>query len=245
MDGFSGLAAFLNINYGIQAGSQISVSPSSQTQAWFLGQVANQANYISSPLAGGGAGSAGNNVFFNGCKENNQQVSDQPMNLLPVPTPPAYPAGFVDTMLNLTRNAQDLPLTDLASGITDARLYRITFNNCGLGLHITGNAVAPTPVPTATPFQTASGAATVYCYPQPAQSGLNMVYPSGSTQQVRVNVYAFSGEEVATFTANAQAGTGNQTNLSVQAFAPGVYFYVIHGLGSGKVEAKGKFLVTH
>jgi hypothetical protein len=254
LNGFNGLAAFLDLNYGIQNGGGIFVSPGNNTQAWFLGDVANQSNYFESPVPGGGAGVvSGANVFFDDSQGQTTvggvtrplQIPDQPTNSLSSPNPPAYPVSFIDNMLNLTRTEPDLPIADLPAGVTDARFYRLYVSSCAVGLDVTSNSVAPTPAPTiaaATP--TAVSQNKSYSYPQPAQNQMTIVYPSGSAQQVRVNIYAFSGEEVDTFTANAAAANANQAILSVQAFAPGVYFYVIHGLSSAEVEAKGKFLVA-
>ncbi|HXL72309.1 MAG TPA: T9SS type A sorting domain-containing protein, partial [bacterium] len=75
------------------------------------------------------------------------------------------------------------------------------------------------------------------------QNQITLVYPSSSNQTVRLNVYAFSGKEAYTQTTSAQQGS-NQVQFSVQSFAPGVYYFIIHGQESGMVEAKGKFLVT-
>jgi hypothetical protein len=264
INGFNGLASFISIIYGLQIGSTVTINPSSQTQALFLGQLGDipqgappsAANYI--PYSGpGGAGSVGNvfvensqaQTYVNSSVGNAEtDIPDVPSNPLPAPTPPAFPVSFIDNMLSLARSAadQEVPLTtDMPSGVTDVRLYRLAFDNCGMGLHIAASSTAPTPVPTQSSATSVPTTTAAYTYPQPAQDILNISYPSGSTQQVRVNIYAFSGEEVDTFTANAKSGNGNLATLSVKTFAPGVYFYIIHGLGSGGLEAKGKFLVTH
>jgi hypothetical protein len=167
VDGFNGLAAFMNLNYGIQAGSQISVTPAGQTQAWFLGQVANQPNYFTE------TGNAGT-VFFNngqgetivGGSTEPLQIADKPSNSLTPPNPPDFPVSFVDNMLSLARSEQLPPLADLPPGVTDARLYRLFFNNCGIGLDVTSSDQAPTPVPTA-PTTPASPTATATITPTP------------------------------------------------------------------------------
>jgi hypothetical protein len=149
LNGFNGLAAFMDLNYGIQPGGGISVTPASQTQALFLGQAANQSNYYTD------ANSLGS-VYFDDSQGQSVvagsngpvQISDQPANSLTPPTPPAYPVSFIDNMLNLSRTEPDQPITDLPSGVTDARLYRISISSCAIGLDINANNAASTPVPT-------------------------------------------------------------------------------------------------
>ncbi|HTC22001.1 MAG TPA: hypothetical protein VK859_14185, partial [bacterium] len=179
INGFNGLASFISIIYGLQIGSTVTINPSSQTQALFLGQLGDipqgappsAANYI--PYSGpGGAGSVGNvfvensqaQTYVNSSVGNAEtDIPDVPSNPLPAPTPPAFPVSFIDNMLSLARSAadQEVPLTtDLPSGVTDVRLYRLAFDNCGMGLHIASSSVAPTPVPTLTPTAVVSFTAT-------------------------------------------------------------------------------------
>jgi len=232
INGFSGLASFLNLQYALVNGSYITVIPQSQTQALFLGQAIGRSDSFSTTGGGGGAGGSGTVVFQNNKGTSGQQVPDQGN---------ARTAAFVDNLLALARNNPPETLTDLPSGVTDVRLYRISFNNCGMALHITGNSAPPTPVPTSG-ANLGPGQPAAYAYPLPAQSQITIAYASNSAQTVQINIYAFSGEQVATVTGNAQPGNGNKASFSVQAFAPGIYFYVIHGTGG--VLAKGKFLVT-
>jgi hypothetical protein len=155
VDGFNGLASFLNLDYGIQVGGGITVVPSGQTQAFFLAQSANQKKFYTVNGAEG-------TVYFDdsqgqtavGDTNSNFLVPDQPANALPVPTPPAFPASFIDNMLALGRTAQAEPVTDLPAGVTDARFYRLVFNNSNISLHITSSSTAPTPVPTPTVTRT-------------------------------------------------------------------------------------------
>ncbi len=149
LNGFNGLASFLDINYGIQAGGGIMVTPGSQTQAWFLGQGANQPSFYTN------ANSTGSVFFDNsqgltavGGTNKPIHIPYQPANSLPVPTPPAYPVSFIDNMLALARSEEVPALNDLPSGVTDARLYRLSISNGGIGLHITANNSAATPTPT-------------------------------------------------------------------------------------------------
>ena len=96
--------------------------------------------------------------------------------------------------------------------------------------------------PTNTPIYPVDGNS--YVYPQPASTNAYLVYPSPAVQTVHINLYAFSGELAASLEDNAQASDGNRVSLPLQSFATGVYFYTVHGLSSGSLLAKGKFLVV-
>jgi subtilase family serine protease len=100
--------------------------------------------------------------------------------------------------------------------------------------------ITPTPTNTPTPPTTASS----YAYPQPAHGGqVNICYNSPVAQQVRINIYSVSGEQVDSVMDNPVDSNQNRVTISLQGFVPSVYFYVINGLTSG-VLAKGKFLVV-
>src|SRR5581483_7046506 len=97
-----------------------------------------------------------------------------------------------------------------------------------------------TPSPTATSLYPSTG--TSYVYPQPVSDSAYLVYSSPRVQTVHIHIYAFSGELVASLEDDAQAVDNNRVAFSVQAFAPGVYFYVVRGEGS--LYQRGKVLVV-
>jgi hypothetical protein len=120
------------------------------------------------------------------------------------------------------------------------------------------NTITPTPTVTRTPTITPTPTATFtvtntptppttntsYAYPQPAHGGqVYLVYNSPIAQQVRINIYSLSGQEVDSVMDTPQASNANRLLISLQGFVPSVYFYVINGLSTG-VLAKGKFLVV-
>jgi hypothetical protein len=240
---FSGLVNFIGdtINGSNPVGgnySVIEVNAGSSTSAWFLGQQSSQKNFFNS--GGGGIGT----VYLENSKAedavNNQHIAYQVPNV-GVVDPPSL--SFINQQLALARKYPPQYINDLPATVTDVRLERLSLGGGNIGVHITSDGTSSALPTTLTGSPVIGGKP--YTYPQPAQNQLNFVYPSGSAQQVRINIYAFSGEEVATLTASAQEGNNNQASISVQSFAPGVYFYVIHAQGSGGVVAKGKFLVTH
>jgi len=102
----------------------------------------------------------------------------------------------------------------------------------------------PTNTPTITNTPTPPTTNTSYAYPQPAHGGqVYIVYNSPVAQQVRINIYSLSGQEVDSVMDNPQASNQNRILISLQGFVPSVYYYIINGLSTG-VLAKGKFLVV-
>ncbi len=104
------------------------------------------------------------------------------------------------------------------------------------------NTPTITPTPTNTPTPPTTN--TSYAYPQPAHNGqVYIVYNSPIAQQVRINIYSLSGQQVDSVMDSPQASNQNRILISLQGFVPSVYYYIINGLSSG-VLAKGKFLVV-
>jgi subtilase family serine protease len=143
---------------------------------------------------------------------------------------------------------------DLATGLGSPKCALIA----AIITPLTTNTVTPTPTVTRTPTITPTPTATFtvtntptppttntsYAYPQPAHGGqVYLVYNSPIAQQVRINIYSLSGQEVDSVMDTPQASNANRLLISLQGFVPSVYFYVINGLSTG-VLAKGKFLVV-
>jgi hypothetical protein len=106
------------------------------------------------------------------------------------------------------------------------------------------NTYTPTITPTPTNTPTPPTTTTSYAYPQPAHGGqVNICYNSPIAQQVRINIYSISGQQVDSVMDNPVDSNQNRVTISLQGFVPSVYFYIINGLSSG-VLAKGKFLVV-
>jgi len=142
---------------------------------------------------------------------------------------------------------------DLATGLGSPKCALLT----DIVAPLSTNTITPTPTITNTPNITPTPTATPtitntptppstnssYAYPQPAHGGqVYLVYNSPIAQQVRINIYSLSGQEVDSVMDTPQASNANRVLISLQGFVPSVYFYVINGLSSGTI-AKGKFLV--
>jgi subtilase family serine protease len=140
--------------------------------------------------------------------------------------------------VTLTRTITLTPTRTLSPTVTNTPT--ITYSPTITNTPTISDTPTITDTPTVTPTVPATDGS--YVYPQPATDQVNLVYLSDTDQTVRINYYAFSGQLVATLTQNAQAATPNLVTLAIGGFAPGVYFYVVHGSG-GQVVAKGKFLV--
>lgn len=110
---------------------------------------------------------------------------------------------------------------------------------------IVSNLVAFAPVFTPTPTPPPASANMTYTYPEPASGQITFVYASPSAQNVEINLYTFSSQEVASFSATAANSNTNLAAESAQGFANGVYFYVVRGKGTNSVLATGKFVVVH
>ena len=143
---------------------------------------------------------------------------------------------------------------DLATGLGSPKCNMLT----DLIAPLNTNTVTPTPTntrtPTITPTPTMTPTITMtptpptttssYAFPQPAHGGqVYICYNSPIAQQVRINIYSVSGQQVDSVMDNPVDSNQNRVLISLQGFVPSVYFYVINGLTSG-VLAKGKFLVV-
>jgi kumamolisin len=112
------------------------------------------------------------------------------------------------------------------------------------------NTRTPTVTPTITNTPTITDTPPIptttssYAYPQPASGQVYLIYNCTLAQPIRINIYSISGQQIASITDNAQLSNENRASVSLAGFAPGVYFYIINGLSSGGVIAKGKFLAV-
>jgi len=133
---------------------------------------------------------------------------------------------------------------DLTTGLGSPKCNLIA----NLVSNLATNTITPTPTKTYTPTNTPTDTntpqppttTTYYAFPQPAHGSVSLLYNSTTTQSIKIDIYNLMGQLVGTFTDNAQNYNQNRTTLSLQGFAPGVYYFVM--TGSSGLSIKGKFL---
>jgi len=85
-----------------------------------------------------------------------------------------------------------------------------------------------------------------YCWPQPANRELNIVYGLNTSANISINIYNAAGNFVGNINDSSAISNFNTVKIDVSRFSPGIYYYIIKAKTNDGKEIKfkvNKFIV--